>query len=52
MMERFGLNQGQTPSDFPEIAQFLVNEGINSISFNPDAIAQGIENILKAEKKK
>ncbi|MCF8350546.1 MAG: phosphoenolpyruvate synthase [Bacteroidales bacterium] len=43
---------GQAPSDFPEIAQFLVNEGIDSISFNPDAVAQGIENILKAEKKK
>ena len=43
---------GQAPSDFPEIAQFLVNEGINSISFNPDAVAQGIENIVKAEKKK
>ena len=41
---------GQAPSDFPEIAQFLVNEGIDSISFNPDAIAQGIKNILKAEK--
>lgn len=41
---------GQAPSDFPEMAQFLVNEGINSISFNPDAVAQGIENILKAEK--
>ncbi len=42
---------GQAPSDFPEFTQFLVNEGINSISFNPDAVAQGIENILKAEGK-
>lgn len=42
---------GQAPSDFPEFAQFLVNEGINSISFNPDAVAKGIENIIKAEKK-
>jgi pyruvate,water dikinase len=41
---------GQAPSDFPEFAQFLVNEEINSISFNPDAILKGIENILKAEK--
>jgi pyruvate,water dikinase len=32
--------------------QFLVNEGINSISFNPDAVAKGIENIIDAEKKK
>jgi pyruvate,water dikinase len=41
---------GQAPSDFPEFARFLVKEGINSISFNPDALLQGIENINKAEK--
>ena len=40
---------GQAPSDIPEFAQFLVKEGINSISFNPDALIRGIENILKAE---
>ena len=42
---------GQAPSDFPEIARFLVDEGIDSISFNPDAVADGIKNILEAEKK-
>ena len=42
---------GQAPSDFPEFASFLVSQGIDSISFNPDAVAQGIENIVKAEKK-
>jgi len=41
---------GQAPSDFPEFAQFLVEKGIDSISFNPDAVAKGIENIVKAEK--
>ncbi|SKB26283.1 phosphoenolpyruvate synthase [Maribacter arcticus] len=41
---------GQAPSDFPEFAQFLVDEGIDSISFNPDALLQGIENINKGEK--
>jgi len=41
---------GQAPSDFPEMAQFLVEKGIDSISFNPDAVAKGIENIVKAEK--
>jgi pyruvate,water dikinase len=41
---------GQAPSDFPEFAQFLVKEGINSISFNADALLKGIENINKAEK--
>ena len=40
---------GQAPSDFPEFAAFLVNEGISSISFNPDALLKGIENINKAE---
>jgi len=41
---------GQAPSDFPDMAQFLVEKGIDSISFNPDAVAKGIENIVKAEK--
>jgi pyruvate, water dikinase len=40
---------GQAPSDFPEFAQFLVEQGINSISFNADALLKGIENINKAE---
>ncbi|WP_426064678.1 phosphoenolpyruvate synthase [Flavobacterium sp. DSP2-3-1] len=42
---------GQAPSDSPEFATFLVNEGIDSISFNPDALIKGIENILEAEQK-
>jgi pyruvate,water dikinase len=41
---------GQAPSDFPDFAQFLVEQGINSISFNQDALLKGIENILQAEK--
>jgi pyruvate,water dikinase len=41
---------GQAPSDFPEYAKFLVDEGIDSISFNPDALLKGIENIISAEK--
>ncbi len=40
---------GQAPSDYPEFAQFLVKAGINSISFSPDALIKGIENINKAE---
>jgi pyruvate,water dikinase len=42
---------GQAPSDFPEFAAFLVKAGIDSISFNPDALLKGIENINKAEAK-
>ncbi len=47
---RIGLC-GQAPSDFPEFAQFLVKEGIDSISFSPDALLKGIENINQAELK-
>lgn len=43
---------GQAPSDHPAFAQFLVEEGIDSISFNPDALIKGIENIREAEKNK
>lgn len=40
---------GQAPSDYPAFAQFLVAAGIDSISFNPDALLKGIENIRQAE---
>jgi pyruvate, water dikinase len=40
---------GQAPSDIPAFAKFLVDEGIDSISFNPDALIKGIENIVEAE---
>ena len=43
---------GQAPSDMPEFAQFLVNEGIDSISFNADALIKGIENMVAAEAEK
>jgi pyruvate, water dikinase len=42
---------GQAPSDYPEFAQFLVEEGIDSISFSSDALLRGIENIKIAEDK-
>jgi len=42
---------GQAPSDFPEFAEFLINNGIDSISFNPDALLNGIENMIAAEAK-
>lgn len=42
---------GQAASDHPAFAQFLVERGINSISFNSDAIFQGIENIVAAEER-
>jgi pyruvate,water dikinase len=51
--KKFGIKVGlcgQAPSDIPAFAKFLVEEGIDSISFNPDALIKGIENILEAEK--
>ena len=40
---------GQAPSDQPEFAAFLVECGIDSISYNPDSLLKGIENMNKAE---
>jgi len=52
MISQLGPKGIRTPaSDIPEFTQFLVEQGINSISFNPDAVAKGIRNILEAEKK-
>ena len=42
---------GQAPSDYPEFTEFLVNLGIDSISFNADALLKGIANINRAEKR-
>lgn len=40
---------GQAPSDYPEFAQFLVSEGIDSISLNPDSLIRTIPKIVEAE---
>jgi pyruvate,water dikinase len=42
---------GQAPSDYQDYAEFLVDEGIDSISFNPDSLLNGIRNIHRAEEK-
>ncbi len=41
---------GQGPSDFPDFAQFLVEEGIDSISVTPDAVKKTI-GVLMGRKK-
>lgn len=41
---------GQAPSDYPGFARILVDAGIHSISFVPDALIKGIQNIHEAEK--
>lgn len=40
---------GQAPSDYPDFAQFLVQNGIDSLSLNPDAVIKTTLEILKAE---
>ncbi len=40
---------GQAPSDYPEFAEFLVAEGIDSISLNPDSILAVLPKIAAAE---
>ncbi|MBT3262198.1 phosphoenolpyruvate synthase [Candidatus Woesearchaeota archaeon] len=42
---------GQAPSDFPEFAQFLVKQNIDSISLNPDTVLKTRLKIAEAEKK-
>jgi len=41
---------GQAPSDYPEIAEFLVRHGIESISLNPDSLLATTQRILEVEK--
>jgi len=42
---------GQAPSDFPDFAQFLVREGIQSISLNPDTVVKTTLKIAEQERK-
>ncbi|WP_135606133.1 phosphoenolpyruvate synthase [Methanococcoides sp. NM1] len=41
---------GQAPSDFPEFAEFLVREGVDSISLNPDSVMKISLKVLETEK--
>lgn len=40
---------GQAPSDYPDFAQFLVEQGIDSISLNPDTVMKTTLAILAKE---
>ncbi len=41
---------GQAPSDYMEFAEFLVEQGIESMSLNPDTVIKTIIEIAKKEK--
>jgi len=41
---------GQAPSDYPEFAQFLVEQGIDSLSLNPDSVLNTTAAVLAAER--
>ena len=40
---------GQAPSDYPEFARFLVEQGIDSISLNPDSVIKTCLEIAQVE---
>jgi len=42
---------GQGPSDFPDFAQFLIEQGIDSISLTPDSVIKTIKAIASFENK-
>lgn len=39
---------GQAPSEYPEVAEFLVELGIDSISLNPDSVISAVQRLVKA----
>jgi pyruvate,water dikinase len=43
---------GQAPSDYPEFAEFIMKEGIQSMSINPDTVIKTILNLAKVRKLK
>jgi pyruvate,water dikinase len=42
---------GQAPSDYPEITEFLVENGIDSISLNPDSLLKMRQVVVELEKR-
>ncbi|MDB1111041.1 phosphoenolpyruvate synthase [Pseudomonas extremaustralis] len=41
---------GQAPSDYPEMAEYLVSIGIDSMSLSPDAVLATIRHVLAVQK--
>ncbi len=42
---------GQAPSDYPEIAEFLVEREIDALSLNPDSLLKTLRLVLEVEKR-
>ena len=42
---------GQAPSDYPEMAEYLVELGIDSMSLNPDTVIRATRQVLEVEKR-
>lgn len=42
---------GQAPSDYPEMAEFLVEIGIDSMSLNPDTVLKTTQRVLETEQR-
>jgi pyruvate,water dikinase len=42
---------GQAPSDYPEMAEYLVQIGIDSMSINPDTVLKTTLHVLEVEKR-
>ena len=42
---------GQAPSDYPEMAEFLVEIGIDSMSLNPDTVLATTRHVLEVERR-
>ena len=43
---------GQGPSDHPDLAEFLVEQGIDSMSLNPDSVLEVVERVAEAESRR
>jgi pyruvate,water dikinase len=42
---------GQAPSDYPDMAEYLVELGIDSISLNPDTVVKTTRRVLEVERR-
>jgi pyruvate,water dikinase len=52
--QRHGIHSGlcgQAPSDYPEMAEYLVEIGIDSMSLNPDTVLKTTRHVLEVEKR-